>query len=125
MTYVAGIQHADCVEAHNLVRFNWLVRGLKPDFKKIADFRCDSCGATNCCSACSCFCTGPRPPRPQAVDGCRGDQVRHCWQRDSEISARTRNDFPISRFEQRCSPMSRCLTTERRPEVVFYRANGI
>ena len=45
-------------EAQRNIEVIWLVRGLKPDFKTIADFRRDNCGAFKSVFRQSCCCAG-------------------------------------------------------------------
>ena len=58
-------------EAQRNIEVIWLVRGLKPDFKTIADFRRDNRLAFQRRSASSCSCAGGPPLRPRVAGGRR------------------------------------------------------
>ena len=45
-------------EAHRNIEVIWLLRGLRPDFKTIADFRRDIARCSAPCFASSCCCAG-------------------------------------------------------------------
>ena len=86
-------------EARRNIEMLWLLRGLKPDFKTIADFRRDNRDAFKSVSASSCCCAGGST-----------STVASCW-RSTEPASRQ------STTKTATSPARRCESSFARPTI--------